>query len=530
MSRVALLAAGLEDGVADAAGALADLPTAVVADAETRASVVGVLSPQPDAAAVHTQATTPIAGVIIHDARRCIRADASALALPHRPLSRSPRTSAAACAGAQLARSQFPAFVGAIDAGSRAAIEHGMSKRAVVSMIVGAALAGCSASEGGAGGGASSADTSTSAADGGTTSSTHGATGATTSSGSEGTGGGGGDGPLTGFGVLPDGTRDKTKWPFASDSIWNTPIGADAQYLDAGIAISDEPGYPTRFAQDQDIIVMRPDAPQVDVSLNHVAWAGGDRCPVEGLVLQTNVPMPDSLVIPNSGDNNSAAFLGSYGHTLIQNEPFTRCSEGAEPTTNVKSPNQDIYGDGIVGAHGGSGLSAIGGTLRFGELTYGNIRHALKINLWAHQYYHCCSPIWPAHNVDGYANGTTYGGDEVTLGPGSLMALQPSFDIDSLETEPGKILARAFQNYGAYTVDDTFWNAWAIETEQGPDGRVVDEFQSLYGTSMSPDNQTPFRSDIDAIFTHLAIVTNNTETNIGGGGAPRAPLAPAIGN
>jgi hypothetical protein len=36
--------------------------------------------------------------------------------------------------------------------------------------------------------------------------------------------------------LLPNGLRNKYKWPFTSDSIWNVPIGSGARYVSAGIA------------------------------------------------------------------------------------------------------------------------------------------------------------------------------------------------------------------------------------------------------------------------------------------------------
>ena len=49
-------------------------------------------------------------------------------------------------------------------------------------------------------------------------------------------------------------------------------------------------------------------------------------------------------------------------------------------------------------------------------------------------------------------------------------------------------------------------NAWALASERGPAGRVVDEFEAR------------------------AIVTNNSATSVGSAGAPIAALAPDIGN
>jgi hypothetical protein len=242
------------------------------------------------------------------------------------------------------------------------------------------------------------------------------------------------------------------------------------------------------------------------------------------------VPVPAAYTVPNSGENASAAFLMPDGNTVTQNQPFTRCAAGGPATTLVTWDGEDIRGDGIAGAHGGSGLSALGGTIRVGELAAGRISHAMKIELWAAQYYACCAPHWPASQVDGYANGQTYGGQYDYLGPGSLLALAPTFDRASLQTAPAKILARGLQDYGAYVVDDVYANGWSLVTEQGPNGSVADEAMKLFGVSLSPKDGDPFMSDIVTLFEALQVVTNNSASNVGGGGAPRASLAPPVGN
>jgi hypothetical protein len=130
--------------------------------------------------------------------------------------------------------------------------------------------------------------------------------------------------------LLPNGLRNKYKWPFASDSIWNVPIGSGARYVPAGIA----------------------------------------------------------------------------------------------------------------GAHGASGMSSIGGTVRVGELVPGGvIRHALKVNVFGHRNYHFDSREatpgyrWPARSADGYAgdpkNACAYGGRVGAMRVGSLVALKPDFPIET---------------------------------------------------------------------------------------------------
>ncbi|MBV8490844.1 MAG: hypothetical protein JO199_09985 [Candidatus Eremiobacteraeota bacterium] len=330
----------------------------------------------------------------------------------------------------------------------------------------------------------------------------------------------------TTWGLLPNGKRDKFHWPLASTSLWNAAIGSGARYRPAGVVAAS-----TTFDVDPAIVIMTPAAPAITLYYNGAGWTGGNRCSPGSNVLATKLPVPRTFVVPNSGANNSTAILTADGVHFDQNQPFTRCEAGGAATALVDFGLDGIYGDVIAGAHGGSGLSALGGVIRYGEFASGTIHHAMQIELWAHEYYYCCAPIWPATQVDGYAK-HVYRGKRPYLAPGALMALLPSFDGSSLKTVPGKILARAFQNFGAYVVDDTFWNAWALTAEDGPGGNVANEFHALYGYDLnqSPSQTSPFYGDLVTIFQSLQVVTNNTAGTIGGGGTPRVHAPPSIGN
>jgi hypothetical protein len=118
---------------------------------------------------------------------------------------------------------------------------------------------------------------------------------------------------------------------------------------------------------------------------------------------------------------------------------------------------------------------------------------------------------------------------------GSLLALPPSIDINnmSLETEPDKIIAKAFQDYGAYIVDDPYWDVTAFITEFSPQGRVIDEFESMWGMPMEvggPSSTNAWSRDVARIITNAHVVDNNSPDNIGGGPTNdfvnrRAPMA-----
>ncbi len=336
-------------------------------------------------------------------------------------------------------------------------------------------------------------------------------------------------------------TRDPFKQPFASTSIWNMPIGDEAVYVPANIKKATQWG----MTVDEDILILAPDAPLTDIYYNGAGWSKQDRCVAEGGVL-LRAPIPVDFVLPHvlpHTPNNSTAILMPDRRTLKQHQPFHRCASNGLAVTQYLYPDADLYGDGIRGAHGGSGLSSIGGTLRLGELIPGGtIRHALKINLFAARnlYYAADDPDgqpgyrWPAVQCDGYANDPNssirYGGQNLALQMGALLALHKEVDLAGnelgLETEPAKMLAQALQDYGAYVVDDTAWDVYGLAVEWGPDGLVTDEFQKAWGFSMTPQSRnTPWVRDMDRIFTNLYVIDNNGPQRIGGGGKPRQPLA-----
>jgi hypothetical protein len=334
-------------------------------------------------------------------------------------------------------------------------------------------------------------------------------------------------------------TRDPLKQPFSSNSIWNMPIGKDAKYVPAEL----EKAMAAGMTIDEDIIVLKPDAPLTEIFTNYAGWnREKDRCPKEGPLL-FSAPVPNDFVVSKSNwdgltPNSGIAVLMADGRTIKQTQPFARCIAGESGTSQYMFEVMDIYGDGYYGAHGGSGLSAIGGALRIGELISEDqpIKHVLKINVFGKKnlYYDETTKgfRWPAKRADGYAKGN-YGTERTKpvnkdCRMGALLAIPPFIDLDKLqfETIPGRILAQAFRDYGAYIVDDTAWDVYAIVTEWGPDGRVADEFEKKWGFSMKQSSkETPWSRDMDRIFLNLHIVVNNSPQSIGGGGKPGVPMA-----
>lgn len=324
------------------------------------------------------------------------------------------------------------------------------------------------------------------------------------------------------------------------------PIGSGAKYVAANLpTVPGGDQWAPMPMVDRERIFLTPTAPLVDVYYSDAGWSKKNRCNATGSLL-ARVPMPSSYVVPHTNENESAAFLMPDKRTIVQTQPLARCSSGGRATSIVRFKDVDLYGDGITGSHGGSGLSAIGGSLRVGDMRPGQKgpAHALKVIVYAKQSLFKCTKKqgldqnchrWPATKSDSYAIGH-YG----IIGPvtntamkmGALLAIPPSTDISrmGLETEPGRQLAWTLQNYGAYIVDDGYGPQFGFAVEKGPHGSFEAQFQSDYGFSFPArvrDN-TPWVRDMQRLVKALYVVNNNSATSIGGGGTPRQPLAPEI--
>jgi hypothetical protein len=335
--------------------------------------------------------------------------------------------------------------------------------------------------------------------------------------------------------LLPsDGTsaprRDKYLQPFSSTSIWNLPIGDGATYTPAGI------GRVGNVTYDEEYWIVTDDSmPRRPLYTNETFYDG--RCATARY--EFDLPFPDDFTLPDirwpNTPNNVAAVLLPDGRTIVQMNPLTRCEAGGPVTAGWLAPTADIYGDGVLGGHGGSHLSSIGGSLRLGELrSPAPVRHALKVNLDAHRFLSRAGGgyRWPATAADETAllppeDPASYNGPVPALRMGSLLAIPSWVSLDSLglRTDAGRKIAWTLQNYGAYVVDSSGWDAHAIAVQAG----VPEEFQRDYGMDMQAE-RGDWYEDVVGIFQALHVVDNNGPDAVGGGGTPRQPLTPPIGN
>ena len=315
--------------------------------------------------------------------------------------------------------------------------------------------------------------------------------------------------------------RDPWLWPFDARSVWNVPIGDGARYESVSLP---KPGF---CGVDHERFYRLKASDPIREIREPSDW--GKRWP--GGKALASMPVPDGLLVPDakppSTPNECAAFLMPDGRTLVQLEPTCRV-EPSGPIVGYPRFGEDLYGIGIYGTHWGSGLSALGGSVRRGELTGpGPIRHAIKLNLWGRWLaYQGSTPgyRWPADRADGAAK-TAYKGGNPKLVMGSLLALPPRLTAKDLglTTEVGGKLFHALQDYGAYVSDDSGWDAVDLCAEVG----VEDEVKARYGFDLAGGSGALYDDKVRLIRA-LEVVDNNGPASVGGGGKPRRPLAPPL--
>lgn len=338
--------------------------------------------------------------------------------------------------------------------------------------------------------------------------------------------------------------RDPRLHPFPWDSPWNLPIGDAARYVPAGLEPPTVPG----SAVDEAILVLEPDAALHPVRRTLTEWGSGPpRCEAVGEGAQFDgqpVPVPDGFTTEAHLDRypgHPGAILAADGRTVFQTQPLHVCGDGLV-VSRFDAPSVDLLtGDGLRGAHGGSGLSSLGGTIRVHEIIEGRIDHALKLSIDGTRY---LSPDgggyrWPADRADRDALDPDsvrcrYGGSVPALQMGALLALPPDFDVDALATPFAKIVATALQDYGGYVVANACRHTFALTTEWGPDGRVVDEVRARHGIDLAAvpvvgcgtdEPSCRYATDMARIVEALHVVDDNGPSSPGGAGTRRVPCA-----
>jgi hypothetical protein len=363
-------------------------------------------------------------------------------------------------------------------------------------------------------------------------------------------------------------TRDAFQQPFDTYSIWNTPLGDQADYQPANMNTDPyknfvESGEPIRAfglgpereyvyqatASDSVVSVYRDDK-AYDGPLNRCRPTVPSQNPFFGDEVNLRINAND--LIPQNNRNNVTSVydqttgkLKEYNGTCrnVVGGPVTASDaySGADPG----QPDMRIKGPGLYGGHGGTTMSGLGGTIRKGELSGSTpIRHALKMTVQGGHYLYETNPgwRWPATQADGYAynqnDSQHYRGKNPKYKIGSLLAIPPSVDISTFQlSEPVYKIAWALQNYGVYVVDDSVCNCvnLAMQADGSSSGAnsVESEIQTLLPGSVDTAggvfaSSGRFYTDMAKLFPLLQIVDNNTPSTIGGPGIRRQPWLPTL--
>jgi len=292
-----------------------------------------------------------------------------------------------------------------------------------------------------------------------------------------------------------------TLQPFTTASVWNTPIGSGATFQTSA-------QQPTadllNTAYDRDIAMEQWSHPiYYAASTDPLVTVTEDG----GRVLQYRIPVGATPALPDIATASSDSHMHVVqpdGKTIYEAWLFEWTSS-TTATAGYMAIN-DLTGDGITDGVRGYGGSAIGGLIRKHEIANRYIPHAIALSTY-YQYMKVNGFVWPAQREDSSAPSLYHG----NIGMGTYAAIPPSVNLASLGlSADGLALATALQNYGLYVVDSS--QAWAIYVEPGSTTARVDAMWT----------------DLPAIRAQVRAVTNNTSTNIGGGGTRRRPPAPRL--
>jgi hypothetical protein len=258
-----------------------------------------------------------------------------------------------------------------------------------------------------------------------------------------------------------------------------------------------------------------------------------------------NIPFPDGLIVPDvrapDTPNSLAAVILPDGRTVVHIQALARCAATGPLYGYVIGENDMISSDGLRGASAGSGLNSFALAIRPGELTNSEpILHTLGAAVWGKHLWWpkdangvpLPGPVgnysvpagsfqWPADRRDAYAFpdgdlvGDYYGTNPNVL-MGTRLCIPPSVTATQLglESFAGRKLLQALQDYGAYIVDNTAWDAYYF---------VGDE-AALDSVAWAAET----RRDMNRLFVAMHAITNASPSAPGGPGTPRRPALPPL--
>ncbi|MBS0640052.1 MAG: hypothetical protein JSS43_09285 [Proteobacteria bacterium] len=313
----------------------------------------------------------------------------------------------------------------------------------------------------------------------------------------------GGTTTTTGNTTMP-GTRDPSQIPFASDSVFNLPIGSgakwtyNAQLAGAKIFINTAGNYNEN--------IWTGTASDPLVTITNTATAGG----TPG-TFKVHIPVG---AVPAGGSDQTFTVDDTTTHTWYSFGGFNWT--GSNTATARQGSGESDYGSGIQvdNSNWDQGV----GTLRQSDLDAGAIHHMLRIELptsmllsYSSSAYQLAPNAWPQTQEDGfgpqnYTGTVPYG---VTLG------------IASTAVEPAAVAANA----GADMLWHALRNHGAMIRDSGGSGNTV-----IFQTDQNVNFNDPLIQGMiqygSQIMSQVQILANQGPNSVNGGGTPIVPLIP----
>lgn len=252
----------------------------------------------------------------------------------------------------------------------------------------------------------------------------------------------------------------KFKQPFSSNSIWKRTIPKNATYYDVSDAIWGKSSLaPNRVSIEQiTLIYIDKNQPEVNI-VQSKGWFMPKRAQTSGEVFYTRRFAPNAGIEVRYPSGGNASFVIIDPKTGIATEGSAGWREpGGDLITYYDEPrihNINLFGNGLSGTLG-SGLPAMGGLIRVGEINKG-INHSIAISMGSRRFSKNKHFVAPAWRADGFASNILNGyfGKNERYTMGTLLAIPHSVDIGAIDwkTKQGYILAKSSQKYGWYIVD-----------------------------------------------------------------------------
>jgi hypothetical protein len=302
--------------------------------------------------------------------------------------------------------------------------------------------------------------------------------------------------------------RSQYAWPFAWNACWNIPISTSATYAATGILTTYDYSTEAYCVENNSVSTAFP----VKTFSGSYDGSISVYC--------------DPSMVGTGAWNDTCAFLRTDGDSVAQGQTL-ELTAGGSPSIGGSGdyvvPDVSITtGTGNPGAHGGSSLSCLGGTITKAEVLAKYIPHAMKVGYNGLMYYSSAGSgwQWPAANADGEYNvpgtGNYYGGSNPHIVEGALLALPPSINPATRYSDPLVIaIATAMQNYGAYICDNTASGA----------GNSTSFIEMNYDAAPYWTGTGTFTSDLLKMHEDLQVVTNSSAATPGGGALGTQRLA-----